>query len=149
MDRTILDRQGIMEVLPHRDAMLLLDTAELLPDGTARGTYRVRGDEWFLQGHFPGNPVVPGVVLCEIIAQSACVMMASSLEGGTPYYAKIDKTRFRRVVRPGDRLELSTRLVRGKVGVYVVSGSARVDGELACEGEFTFVVSANAHTGGQ
>ena len=144
-----MNREELTKILPHRGGMLLVDEAEILGDGSARGSYLVRGDEWFLDGHFPGNPVVPGVVLCEIIAQSACVMMASSLEGGTPYYARIDKTRFRRVVRPGDRLELSTRLVRGKAGVYVVSGSARVDGDLACEGEFTFVVSANAHTGGQ
>ena len=136
-----LDRKGIMKVLPHRDAMLLLDEAALLDDGTAMGRYHVRGDEWFLQGHFPGNPVVPGVIQCEIIAQASCMLMKNDLAGATPYYAGIDGVRFRRAVRPGDTIEVHSQLVRARMGLYIVKAEASVEGEMCASGEFKFMVS--------
>lgn len=130
-----------MEILPHRNSMLLLDEVYLAEDGTARGRYRVRGDEWFLDGHFPGNPVMPGVVQCEIIAQASCMLFADELRGKTAYYAGMDKVRFRRMVRPGDTLELCSTLLRSKMNVHVVRGEARVDGELCVSGEFSFIIA--------
>ena len=76
-----MNKEELMALLPHRPPMLLLDDAEN-QDGTAVGHYLVRGDEFFLQGHFPGHPIVPGVILCEILAQSACVLMEDSQKKG-------------------------------------------------------------------
>ena len=135
-----MTRQEIMDILPHRDDMLLLDEASLDDNGAAHGRYRVRGDEFFLRGHFPGNPIMPGVIQCEIIAQTACVLLAGEIKGHTPLYAGIDKVRFRRMVRPGDTLETTSTLLRQKLNVYVVKGEARVDGELCASGEFSFII---------
>jgi len=86
-----MDREEIKNILPHRDNMLLLDEVEK-EDDVAIGHYTVRGDEFFLKGHFPGNPIVPGVILCEILAQSACVLMEDAMSEG-----KLPATRLRRI----------------------------------------------------
>ena len=135
-----MNKDEIMGILPHRGSMLLLDEVALAPDGTAQGSYLARGDEWFFDGHFPGNPVMPGVVQCEIIAQASCVLLKDSLKGKTAYYAGIDKVRFRRMVKPGERLTVRAQLIRNKLNVYVIKGEASVDGELCASGEFSFII---------
>ena len=79
-----MNRDEIQTILPHRDGMLLLDQLDKEGD-VAHGQYQVRGDEWFLQGHFPGTPVVPGVILCEILAQSAGILMQEAHRGHHPH----------------------------------------------------------------
>lgn len=136
-----MNREEIMQILPHRGSMLLLDEAWISEDGASHGKYTARGDEWFFDGHFPGNPVMPGVVQCEIIAQGACMLFAEAMKGKTAYYAGIDKVRFRRMVKPGDTLEVTATLLRSKMNVYVIKGEACVDGEICASGEFSFIIS--------
>jgi 3-hydroxyacyl-[acyl-carrier-protein] dehydratase len=138
-----MNKDAIMKILPHRDDMLLIDEAEL-GGGKAHGKYKVRGDEWFLRGHFPGNPVVPGVILCEILAQSACILLADlDLNGATPMYTGIDKARFKTPVRPGDTIETECSLTKARPPFYLAEGKATVNGKLCLKAEFSFAVVAN------
>lgn len=136
-----MNRDEIKTFLPHREPMLLLDTAELDDSGNAIGYYTVRGDEWFLQGHFPGNPVVPGVVLCEIIAQTAGVLLREQLPGKTTLYAGMDEVRFRRMVKPGDTVKIICRITRQKANVYVIAGEAKVSDSPCASGVFTLMLA--------
>lgn len=96
-----MNREEIKQLLPHREPMLLLDEVELNEDGAAVGKYTVRGDEFFLQGHFPGNPIVPGVIQCEMIAQTAVVLIPDS-KGSTPLYTGLNNVKFKNPLLPGD-----------------------------------------------
>jgi 3-hydroxyacyl-[acyl-carrier-protein] dehydratase len=129
--------------LPHREPFLLIDEVlELEPGERVVARKRVREDEWYLRGHFPGRPVMPGVLIVEAMAQTGAVAVLSEEEnrGRIALFAGIDDTRFKRIVQPGDELELECTLeqVRGPVG----KGKARatVGGELAARGTLTFAV---------
>lgn len=136
-----MDKEGIKGILPHREPMLLLDSVERNGD-EAHGSYTVKGDEFFLQGHFPGFSVVPGVILCEILAQSACVLMDGAIaEGMLPLYAGIDKARFRRPVRPGDEFRTVCRIMKSRGPFRFAEGKGYVGGELAVEASFSFAVA--------
>lgn len=133
-----MDREEIKNILPHRDPMLLLDHVENR-DGTAIGHYTVRGDEFFLQGHFPGNPIVPGVILCEILAQSACILMQDALrEGKLAVYTGLNNVRFRSPVKPGDTIKTRCRITRAKNPFYFAEGTLTVDERLCVTAEFSF-----------
>jgi 3-hydroxyacyl-[acyl-carrier-protein] dehydratase len=138
-----LDRAAIEAILPHREPFLLIDEVlELEPGARVVARKRVRDDEWYLRGHFPGRPVMPGVLIVEAMAQTGAVAVLSEEEnrGRIALFAGIDDTRFKRIVEPGDELELECTLeqVRGPIG----KGKARatVDGELAARGTLTFAV---------
>ena len=135
-----MTKEEIMQILPHRDDMLLLD--EVSMDGSdAVGHYRVRGDEFFLRGHFPGNPIVPGVILCEILAQSACVLMKDAMaEGKLPVYTGLNNVKFRSPVCPGDTIETRCRIRRAKHPFYFAEGTVSVEGRLCVSAEFSFAI---------
>jgi 3-hydroxyacyl-[acyl-carrier-protein] dehydratase len=132
-------RDELMRILPHRPPMLLVDEAEL-SQGASVGSYTVRGDEWFLQGHFPENPVVPGVVLCEMLAQAGCLLIAEELAGKTPYLTGIKNARFRRKVKPGDRLDVRCEAQARKGPFMFISAQGSVAGEAAVNAELSFVI---------
>ena len=136
-----MNREEIMQLLPHRAQMLLLDQVENM-DGTAVGQYTVRGDEFFLQGHFPGNPIVPGVILCEILAQSASVLLQDMMgEEMLPVYTGLNNVKFRSQVRPGDRIETRCRIKRAKHPFYFAEGTVTVDEKLCASAEFSFALT--------
>lgn len=135
-----MNREELKKYLPHREPMLLVDEAYLNEDGSATGYYTVRGDEHFLQGHFPDYPVVPGVILCEILAQAASVLMIDEVKGKRTLYTGMDNVKFRNMVRPGDKIEVHAEIVRIRSPLYRISGSTSVDGKLCMQGEFTFAL---------
>lgn len=135
-----MDKTEIMGILPHRQDMLLIEEAYKTEDGGAEAYYTVRGDEFFLRGHFPGYPVVPGVILCEIIAQSACVMFGGEMQGKTPFYTGMNNVKFRSQVRPGDRVHTKVALTRHKACFYFISGELYVGDRLCVQGEFSFAL---------
>lgn len=136
-----MQREEIKNILPHREPMLLLDDVEDR-DGIAIGHYHVRGDEFFLQGHFPGNPIVPGVILCEILAQSACVLMKDKMEKGSiPVYTGLDKVRFRSPVKPNDTIETKCTIKRAKHPFYFAEGTLSVGERVCVSAEFSFAIT--------
>ncbi len=139
-----MNREELKNILPHREPMLLVDEAYLNEDGTATGYYQVRGDEYFLQGHFPGNPIVPGVIQCEMMAQSACIMFADMMnqKDCIPVYTGLDKVRFRNMVKPGDRIRIDTKLIRSFHPMYVLHGELTVDGKKCMSGDFSFAITS-------
>ncbi len=137
-----MKRDDLKKILPHREPMLLLDEAEVI-DGVAHGRITITGDEFFVQGHFPGNPVVPGVILCEMLAQNCCVLMGDGLSGQenvTPFYTSLDKVRFKHPVRPGDTVELTCQITRHRGPFYFASGEARVGDVLCVTAEMSFAL---------
>jgi 3-hydroxyacyl-[acyl-carrier-protein] dehydratase len=141
---TALSRAEIEAIIPHREPFLLLDeVVEIEPGARVVARKRVREDEWYLAGHFPGNPIMPGVLMVEALAQAGAVVVLSeeANRGKLVLFGGIDDVRFKRIVRPGEELELVCELerLRGPVGKGAVR--ATVDGELAVRGTLTFVVA--------
>jgi 3-hydroxyacyl-[acyl-carrier-protein] dehydratase len=131
------------DILPHRPPFLFVDQITALEPGvSARGTWRLTGDEWFFAGHFPGRPTLPGVLMCEAIAQvgAIAVLTDERFAGRLPLFGGLDNARFRRQVGPGDELTLDVTLGRMSARAGKGSGRARLGSDLACECELLFVV---------
>ncbi|MCX6384418.1 MAG: 3-hydroxyacyl-ACP dehydratase FabZ [Actinobacteria bacterium] len=136
-----LNRKEIEQILPHRDPFLFIDEiTEYVPGEYAKGVKHVGEDEYYFKGHFPGNPIMPGVIIIETLAQVGAVIMLTSdkFKGKMVLFAGIDKVRFKKIVKPGDILELEVKILNLKLNIGKGAGEARVNGELACSAELLF-----------
>lgn len=139
----VYDTKQIMEIIPHRHPFLLIDTIEELEEGVrAVGKKCVSANEPYFAGHFPGNPVMPGVLIIEALAQVGAVAMLGmeQWKGKTAYFVGIDKAKFRRKVLPGDVLMLETKIIKVKGNIGVGEATATVDGKVAAKAELTFAI---------
>lgn len=131
------------DVLPHRAPFLFVDElVHLEPGVSARGRWHLTGEEWFFAGHFPGRPTLPGVLMCESIAQvgAMAVLVGGRFPGKLPLFGGLDGARFRRQVVPGDTLELTVELGRMSARAGKGTGRAEVNGDVACSCELMFVL---------
>lgn len=140
-----LDVKGIMRLIPHRPPFLLIDRVEdVLTDKSAVGIKNVTMNESFFAGHFPSDPVMPGVLIIEAMAQTAAVLVVHTLgaafEGKLVYFMSIDEARFRRPVQPGDRLALEVTKDRHRGMVWKFKGVAKVDDHVVAEATFAAMI---------
>ena len=134
-----MNREEIKELLPHREPMLLLDEVEINENGEAVGKYTIRGDEFFLQGHFPGNPIVPGVIQCEMIAQTA-VAFLPDCKGKTPMYTGLNNVKFKNPLLPGNTAVMTVALTARKGIFCFAKGKLETNGKLCTSAEFSFAI---------
>jgi 3-hydroxyacyl-[acyl-carrier-protein] dehydratase len=131
------------DLLPHRPPFLFVDEIlDIVPGESARARWSLTGDEWFFAGHFPGRPTLPGVLMCEAIAQvgALAVLADERFAGKLPLFGGLDKARFRRQVGPGDQLILECTMGRMSARAGKGSGHALLNGEVATQADLMFVV---------
>lgn len=139
----MLDKEEIKKIIPQRDPFLMIDEVESYTPGESAVCYKnVSSDEWYFKGHFPGNPIMPGVLITESLAQAGAVAILSMEEnkGKNALFGGINNMKFKKMVVPGDRLKLEVQIIKRKGPIGVGMGIATVDGKLAAKGELTFAV---------
>ncbi|KAB7739309.1 3-hydroxyacyl-ACP dehydratase FabZ [Parvibaculum sedimenti] len=139
------DIKRVMELLPHRYPMLMIDKiVEMKGSESATGIKNVSANEPFFQGHFPGHPVMPGVLIVEAMAQTAGALVLSGLgadaEGKIVYFMTIERARFRKPVQPGDVLKIHVTKIHSRGPVWKFSGEAKVDGVLVAEADYSAMI---------
>lgn len=140
-----MEREEIKKFLAHREPMLLVDRMEVDAEKYVHGEYLVKGDEFFLQGHFPGHPTVPGVILCEIMGQCSSLLVKDQLaEGRTPFFTGMDGVRFKNSVYPGDLIEITGHITNHKSVFYYIEATATVGGKLCASATFSFALIDNS-----
>ncbi len=139
----MMDIKEIMKILPHRPPFLLIDRVEEIVEGEKIVAVKnVTMNEPYFVGHFPQEPVMPGVLIVEAMAQAGAVAVLSmeQFKGKTAYFGGIDKAKFRRKVVPGDTLRIEVEIIKLKMNAGIGKGTAYVDGKKACEAEITFLI---------
>lgn len=139
----VLNKEGIKNIIPQREPFLMIDEVEEYVPGESAIAYKhVDGNEYYFKGHFPGNPIMPGVLIVESLAQTGAVAILSMEEnkGKNALFGGIDKIRFKRQVVPGDTLKLEVKIIKRKGPIGVGEAIATVDGKIAAKGELTFAV---------
>jgi 3-hydroxyacyl-[acyl-carrier-protein] dehydratase len=138
-----LNKKEIEQIIPHRTPFLFIDEiTDYIPGEYAKGIKYVDKDEYYFKGHFPGNPIMPGVIIVETLAQVGAIIMLTleKFKGKLVLFAGIDKVRFKKVVKPGDILNLEVKVLNVKLNVGKGIGIATVNGELACSAEILFSI---------
>lgn len=139
----MLNKEKIKEIIPQREPFLMIDEVEeYIPGESAIAYKKVDEKEWYFKGHFPGNPIMPGVLIAESLAQTGAVAILSMQEnkGKNALFGGIDKMRFKKMVVPGDRLKLEVKIIKRKGPIGVGEAIATVDGKLVTKGELTFAL---------
>lgn len=139
----MLNKEQIKEIIPQREPFLMIDEVEDYKPGEYAIAYKnVSEDEDYFRGHFPGNPIMPGVLITESLAQTGAVAILSvpKNKGKNALFAGIDKLKFKKMVVPGDRLKLEVRIIKAKGPIGVGEAIATVDGKLAVKAELTFAL---------
>jgi 3-hydroxyacyl-[acyl-carrier-protein] dehydratase len=139
-----MNREAILELLPHRDPFVMVDEVVEIDAERIVAFKHVRADEDWCRGHFPGNPILPGVLIAEAMAQSAALIYLNAHRdkaGSTVYLVGADKLRFRKPVRPGDALRLEVQVVSERRGMWTFEGTATVDGARVANGSFLATVA--------
>lgn len=140
---SVLNTKQIMEIIPHRQPMLLIDTVEEIEYGVRAVAKKcVSFNEPFFAGHFPNEPVMPGVLILEALAQTGAVAILGKEEnhGKTAYFAAVNAAKFRKKVVPGDVLRLETEIIKEKGPIGIGKATAMVAGEIVCTAELTFAI---------
>lgn len=139
----VLDKEGIKNIIPQREPFLMIDEVEEYVPGESATAYKnVSEDEYYFKGHFPGKPIMPGVLIVESLAQTGAVAILSMEEnkGKNALFGGIDKIRFKKQVVPGDRLKLEVKIIKRKGPIGIGEAIATVDGKVAAKGELTFAI---------
>ena len=139
----MLNKEQIKEIIPQREPFLMIDEVEeFIPGESAIAYKNVNVEEWYFKGHFPGNPIMPGVLITESLAQTGAVAILSMKEnkGKNALFGGIDKMKFKKMVVPGDRLKLEVKIIKRKGPLGVGEAIATVNGSVVAMGELTFAV---------